>query len=48
MSGMRYLLSVSAILAVAFVMRLGWATLVPVIPLSDSHDYHTFALSWVE
>jgi len=48
MSGMRYLLSVSAVLAVAFVMRLVWATLVPVIPLSDSHDYHTFALNWVE
>lgn len=48
MSGMRYLLSVSAILAVALVIRLAWATLIPVIPLSDSHDYHTFALNWVE
>jgi 4-amino-4-deoxy-L-arabinose transferase-like glycosyltransferase len=48
MSEMRQLLSISAILSVAFVVRLVWAALVPVIPLSDSYDYHTFALNWVQ
>lgn len=45
---MRHLRSISAILVVAFVVRLVWAALVPVIPLSDSYDYHTFALTWVQ
>jgi 4-amino-4-deoxy-L-arabinose transferase-like glycosyltransferase len=48
MSEMRHLPSISAILVVAFVVRLVWAALVPVIPLSDSYDYHTFALNWVQ
>jgi 4-amino-4-deoxy-L-arabinose transferase-like glycosyltransferase len=35
----------SAILAGAFLLRLGWALLVPVIPLSDSNAYDILALT---
>lgn len=33
----------TVILLVAAVLRLGWAALIPVIPVSDSHAYDTFA-----
>jgi 4-amino-4-deoxy-L-arabinose transferase-like glycosyltransferase len=42
---MRHLL---AILGIAFLARFLWAALVPVIPVSDSYDYHTFALNLVQ
>src|ERR1700730_14740784 len=37
-----------AILGIAFLARFLWAAFVPVIPVSDSHDYHTFALNLVQ
>jgi 4-amino-4-deoxy-L-arabinose transferase-like glycosyltransferase len=33
-----------AILGIALLVRLVWAALIPVIPLSDSAEYHRFAL----
>jgi 4-amino-4-deoxy-L-arabinose transferase-like glycosyltransferase len=36
-----------AILGIAFIVRLLWAALVPVIPVSDPREYHTFALNLV-
>jgi 4-amino-4-deoxy-L-arabinose transferase-like glycosyltransferase len=41
-------LPIYAILGVAFIVRLLWATVVPVIPVSDSYDYHTLALNLVQ
>jgi 4-amino-4-deoxy-L-arabinose transferase-like glycosyltransferase len=42
---MRHLL---LILGIAFLARFLWAAFVPVIPVSDSYDYHTFALNLVQ
>jgi 4-amino-4-deoxy-L-arabinose transferase-like glycosyltransferase len=39
---------VLATIGIAFLARLLWAALVPVIPVSDSHDYQTFALNLVQ
>jgi 4-amino-4-deoxy-L-arabinose transferase-like glycosyltransferase len=36
-----------AVLGIAFLPRLVWAALVPVIPVSDSQEYHRFALNLV-
>jgi 4-amino-4-deoxy-L-arabinose transferase-like glycosyltransferase len=33
----------SIVLAIAFILRLGWAILIPVVPLSDSAVYDIFA-----
>ena len=41
---MRHLL---AILGIAFLARFLWAALLPVIPVSDSYEYHKFALNLV-
>jgi 4-amino-4-deoxy-L-arabinose transferase-like glycosyltransferase len=39
---------VAVVLAFAFIVRLVWALLVPVIPISDSAAYDTFALNLAE
>jgi 4-amino-4-deoxy-L-arabinose transferase-like glycosyltransferase len=39
---------VAVVLAFAFLVRLVWALLVPVIPISDSAAYDTFALNLAE
>src|SRR5262245_12381288 len=36
------------ILGIAFFVRSLWAALVPVIPVSDCFDYHTFALNLLQ
>jgi 4-amino-4-deoxy-L-arabinose transferase-like glycosyltransferase len=41
----KYIRHLLAILGIAFLARFLWAVLVPVIPVSDSYDYHTFALN---
>lgn len=38
-------LSLPAIIALGLILRIIWALLVPVVPLSDSHAYDTFALN---
>ena len=45
---MRQLLLIPSILGIAFIARFLWAVVVPVIPVSDSDDYHTFALNLVQ
>jgi len=42
------LFPISAVLGIAFVARLLWAAVMPVIPVSDSYDYHTLALNLVQ
>jgi 4-amino-4-deoxy-L-arabinose transferase-like glycosyltransferase len=44
----RHLLPISAVLGIAFLARFLWAVVMPVIPVSDSYDYHTFALNLVQ
>lgn len=36
-------LTFGTVLAVAFMLRVGWALVVPVVPVSDSHAYDVFA-----
>jgi 4-amino-4-deoxy-L-arabinose transferase-like glycosyltransferase len=45
---MQRLLSSPAILGIALIVRFLWAAVVPVIPVSDPHDYHIFALNLVQ
>ena len=45
---MRHPLPISAILGIAFLARLLWAAVVPVMPVSDCYDYHTLALNLVQ
>jgi hypothetical protein len=45
---MRPLLPIFAVLGIAFLVRFLWAAAVPVIPVSDSYDYHTLALNLVQ
>ncbi len=45
---MRPLLPIFAVLGIAFLARFLWAAAVPVIPVSDSYDYHTLALNLVQ
>jgi 4-amino-4-deoxy-L-arabinose transferase-like glycosyltransferase len=44
-TGTGHLLPICAVLGVAFVVRLLWAAVVPVTPVSDSYDYHILALN---
>jgi 4-amino-4-deoxy-L-arabinose transferase-like glycosyltransferase len=43
-----YMRHVLVIIGIAFLARFLWAALLPVIPVSDSHDYQTFALNLVQ
>lgn len=38
-------LSLPAIIALGMILRIIWALIIPVVPLSDSHAYDTFALN---
>lgn len=39
------LVSPIAVIGFAFFLRLAWAALVPIVPISDAHAYHTFAMT---
>jgi hypothetical protein len=46
-NGVQHILPIYAVLGIALLARFLWAAAVPVIPVSDSYDYHTLALNLV-